>query len=967
MGAPAEKATGRGRQRERRSAAEGGHPPEGRTDAPWAEAPERALARFGVDPALGLGPDAVEAARRRFGGNVLDVGGRRSAVAVLVEQFKSVLVALLAVAAGLSAYFGQVAEAVAVLVVLVLNALIGFVTELRAVRSVEALKRLGTAHARVRRAGRLQTVPAEDLVPGDILLVEGGDVVSADARILKCSRLEADESSLTGESVPVAKEPAAVAALAPLPERSSMLYKGTAVTRGGGEAVVVATGMATELGRISRLVTAATRAPGSDGGTPLERRLDGLAHRLVWLTLGVAVLVTLTGLGSGKEWLVLLETAIALAVATVPEGLPIIATLTLAQGVRRMARRNALVNRLAAVETLGATSVIITDKTGTLTENRMAVASVWLPAGEVGFEAGGPNGDGVAAGTGDLGDPHVGKAGGRGLGEQLRHALAAAALCVTAELPSAQGAPGEPGANDGGVGDPLELALLRAARAAGLERSELLARHPELRQEAFDPNTRVMATTHRLGDDPGAGGAPAEGSGDERPGATRMWQIVKGAPGAVVAACATLADGRSTPLDPAGRAAWLERNRALAARGLRVLALAERTGGVAEGIGTGAAGAEGHHDLALIGLVGLADPPRPEVRGVLERCRAAGIRVVMATGDQAATASAVAAAVGLEAPQSVVDGRVMAQRLADGAAGEAELLTASVFARMAPEQKLELIAMHQRAGNVVAMTGDGVNDAPALRQADIGVAMGRAGTDVAREAADMVLLDDAFGTIVAAVREGRIVFENIRAFVLYLLSCNLSEVLVVGLAAVLGYPLPLLPLQILFINLVTDVFPALALGAGRGDQGGLARPPRPATEALLARRHWRAVVGYGAVLTAATLVAFGVALELLGAAVPEAVTVAFIALALGQVWHVFNMREPGTPALRNQLTRNPWVWAATVGCTLLVLLAVALPPLRLVLQVEPLPPAGWLLAVAAALAPLLVGQVGKAFGLGRVV
>lgn len=342
------------------------------------------MARFGVDPALGLGPDAVEAARRRFGGNVLDVGGRRSAVAVLVEQFKSVLVALLAVAAGLSAYFGQVAEAVAVLVVLVLNALIGFVTELRAVRSVEALKRLGTAHARVRRAGRLQTVPAEDLVPGDILLVEGGDVVSADARILKCSRLEADESSLTGESVPVAKEPAAVAALAPLPERSSMLYKGTAVTRGGGEAVVVATGMATELGRISRLVTAATRAPGSDGGTPLERRLDGLAHRLVWLTLGVAVLVTLTGLGSGKEWLVLLETAIALAVATVPEGLPIIATLTLAQGVRRMARRNALVNRLAAVETLGATSVIITDKTGTLTENRMAVASVWLPAGRWG-------------------------------------------------------------------------------------------------------------------------------------------------------------------------------------------------------------------------------------------------------------------------------------------------------------------------------------------------------------------------------------------------------------------------------------------------------------------------------------------------------------------------------------------------------------------------------------------------------
>ncbi len=965
MGAPTEKATTRGKRGERLSAAGDGPPPEGRADAPWAEAPERSLARFGVDPALGLGPDAVEASGRRFGANVLDVGRRRSAVAVLVAQFKSVLVALLAVAAGLSAYFGQVPEAVAVLVVLVLNALIGFVTELRAVRSVEALKRLGTAHARVRRAGRLQTVPAEDLVPGDILLVEGGDVVSADARVLKGSRLEADESSLTGESVPVPKEPAAVAVSAPLPERSSMLYKGTAVTRGGGEAVVVATGMVTELGRISRLVAAA-RAPGSDGGTPLERRLDGLAHRLVWLTLAVAALVTLTGLGSGKEWLVLLETAIALAVATVPEGLPIIATLTLAQGVRRMARRNALVNRLAAVETLGATSVIITDKTGTLTENRMAVASVWLPAGEVGFGAGGPTGAVAAGGTDGPGDPHLATGGERRLGEQLRHALAAAALCVTAELPSPQGTPEEPQAHDGGVGDPLELALLRAARAVGLERSELLARHPELRQEAFDPDTRVMATTHRLAGERGEGDAPPARGADDRPDVSGAWQIVKGAPGAVVAASTTLADGRSSSLDPAARERWLERNRTLASRGLRVLALAERRSATEVDGAVVGTGLEGLRDLELIGLVGLVDPPRAEVRGALERCRAAGIRVVMATGDQAATASAVAAAVGLGASGRVVDGSTMAQRLTAGAAGEAELLTASVFARMAPEQKLELIALHQRAGNVVAMTGDGVNDAPALRQADIGVAMGRAGTDVAREAADMVLLDDAFGTIVAAVREGRIVFENVRAFVLYLLSCNLSEVLVVGLAAVLGYPLPLLPLQILFINLVTDVFPALALGAGRGDPRGLSRPPRPATEALLARRHWGAVVGYGAVLTASTLAAFGAALELLDATASEAVTVAFIALALGQVWHVFNMREPGTPVLRNQLTRNPWVWAATLGCTVLVLVAAALPPLRLVLQLEPLPPTGWLLAAAAGLAPLLVGQVGKAFGLGRV-
>lgn len=950
------------------------------TGAPWALPPGELLTRLGVDPAVGLTVEAVETLRRRFGGNALDVGGSRPALAVLVEQFRSVLVGLLVGAAGLSAYFGQVAEAVAVLVVLVLNALIGFVTELRAVRSVEALKRLGTAHARVRRAGRPLTVAADDLVPGDILLVEGGDVVGADARVLKASRLEVDESSLTGESVPVAKGPAPVPADAPLPERASMLYKGTAVTRGTAEAMVVATGMATELGRIGRLVAGAGGG-GRGGGTPLEKRLDGMAHRLVWLTLAVAALVTLTGLGSGKHWLVLLETAIALAVATVPEGLPIIATLTLAQGVRRMARRNALVNRLSAVETLGATSVIITDKTGTLTENRLAVSSLWLPAGEVVFGAA----DSAAA-VATLGETHGAgpgrseqEPGGREVDRQLRHALEAASLCVTAELlPPASGATGSDQAGGGGVGDPLELALLHAARAAGIERAELLARYPELRQEAFDSNTRLMATTHRLGVDGGDGAAGA-----------RAWLIVKGAPGAVIAASTSLADGRATPIDDRDREVWLDRNRALAARGLRVLALAERamgaTGegatsegaaGAGAGAVNGAAAAPGaaapaatepmYHDLTLIGLVGLADPPRGEARRVVERCRAAGIRVVMATGDQATTAGAIAAAVGLADPQRVVDGRAMTRLLAGDPRGKDELLETSVFARMTPEQKLELIALHQEAGNVVAMTGDGVNDAPALRQADIGVAMGRAGTDVAREAADMVLLDDSFGTIVKAVREGRIVFENIRAFVLYLLSCNLSEVLVVGLAAVFGYPLPLLPLQILFLNLVTDVFPALALGAGRGDANGLTRPPRPAAEALLARRHWVAVVGYGTVLTAATLGAFAVALELLGATTAEAVTIAFIGLALGQVWHVFNMREPGTPVLLNQLTRNPWVWAATLGCTALVLLAVALPPLRSALQVEPLELSGWLLALGAGAAPVLVGQIGKAFGLGRV-
>jgi Ca2+-transporting ATPase len=928
--------------------------PPGSTDdapGPWAVDAGELTERFEVDPSRGLSGAEVEERRLLYGPNSLEFRAERAWTSILLDQFKGVLVLLLAGAAVLSAAFGQWAEAAAVMVVLLLNALIGFVTELRAVRSVEALRRLGVSHVRVRREGHLETVPADELVPGDVLLVEGGDLVGADARVLSASRLEADESSLTGESVPVFKEPASVPAAAPLPERRSMLYKGTPVTRGAGEALVVATGMDTELGRISHLVDQAATAE----STPLEARLSGLAQRLVWLTLAVATLITLTGLGSGKSWLVLLQTAVALAVAAVPEGLPIIATLTLAQGVRRMARRNALVNRLSAVETLGATSVIITDKTGTLTENRMRVAALWLPGGEVAM-AGDPPGVGQPApaafrGTGQAPE----------LAEQLRRALTAAALCASAELPEPGGVGGEGvegGSADGegvegegvegeGVGDPLELALLRAARSMGIERADLLASHPELRQEAFDSETRLMATTHRRHD--------AEGN-------ARAWVLVKGAPGEVIAKSTSVsagaADGARNAIGDAERRTWLARNRELAARGLRVLALAERV--------TDAPPDGPYEDLSLLGLVALADPPREDAAAAIAGCHSAGIRVIMATGDQVTTARSVAESVGLNVAGGVLDGNDVARLLAAGEEGSTELLATNVLARLAPEQKLELIELHQQAGNVVAMTGDGVNDAPALRRADIGVAMGLHGTEVAREAADMVLLDDAFGTIVAAVKEGRVIFDNIRAFVVFLLSCNLSEILVIGLAGVAGRPLPLLPLQILYLNLITDVFPALALGAGRGDKRILERPPRPAAEPLIAGRHWRTVFGYGGLLTLSTLGAFLVALELLGASEGEAVTVAFLTLALGQLWHVFNMRDPGSSLLNNQVTRNRWVWAATLLCTLLIAVTVAFPPLRQLLGIELLDSRGWWLVIGAGLTPMIVGQVGKALGLGKV-
>ncbi len=887
---------------------------------PWTASAEELLADLQVGAREGLLGAEAAVRRQRVGPNALAAAPRRSAWQILAAQLESLLVALLAVAAVLSAAFGQWVEALAVVVVLALNAAIGFVTELRAVRSMEALRSLGRVHAVVRRDGRAVRVEAEALVPGDIVLLEGGDVVSADVRLLSASKLQANESLLTGESLPVSKSAAPVPADAPLAERSSMLYKGTSITRGSGEGVVVATGMDTELGRISELV-----AEAEDETTPLEERLNKLGQRLVWVTLAVAAAIATGGLVAGKPPLLILETAIALAVATVPEGLPIIATITLARGMRRMAQRNALVNRLSAVETLGATSVIFSDKTGTLTENRLAVDQLWLGRGRVSR----PD-----QGAAHSGAPFVLDRRPVTLGElpELREALEVAVLCNNASLGEREGR---------GVGDPLEVALLEAAAAAGVTREALLERLPEVREEAFDPDSKMMGTAHRLDH---AGYRVA----------------VKGAPERVLAACTRVAgEGGARPLDDVERERWLRRNGELAASGLRVLALAGGETRDSEG--------ELYRELTLLALIAMRDPPRSDVRAAIAGCRRAGIRVVMVTGDQPVTAASVARSVGLaEREPRVVVGRDMAALLEGDEEAGARLMDADIVARVSPEQKLELIRRYQQGGAIVAMTGDGVNDAPALKRADIGVAMGGRGTEVAREAADMVLKDDAFATIVEAVRQGRIIFDNIRAFVIYLLSCNLSEILVIGLASAWGAPLPLLPLQILFLNLVTDVFPALALGAGEGAPNVLSRRPRDPQEPVLAGRHWWTLSVYAGLITVAVLTSFALALGPLGMSRAGAVTVSFLTLAFAQLWHVFDMREPRTHAVINEVTRNPWVWGALALCAALLLAAVALPGARDVLSLAWPGGRGWALALAASLVPALLGQIGKALGLGRV-
>ena len=874
----------------------------------YALPPETVLRQEQVNLAYGLSEQEADLRLKRHGPNTLLTHPERTAVSILADQLKSPVVWLLSAAAAVTALFGQWTESIAILLVLAINTHIGFLTELRAVRSMGALRKLGTRSSRVRREGQLKTIPAEQIVPGDIVLLESGDVITADIRLVEARNLSCDESTLTGESVPVDKSVAAAAPDAIVSDRTSMVHKGTAITRGTGAGVVVATGMATELGLTTKLVIEA-----ESDVSPLEKKLAELTRQLVNATLIVTALIAAAGMAAGRDLVLMIEAAIALAVAAIPEGLPIVATMALARGMWRMARRNVVVERLAAVETLGATTVICTDKTGTLTENRMTAERLWLLSGDyrLDHERGW-----ILDGSGNKAE----------IDANLRRALEVGVLCSTATLKAADGR---------GIGDPMELALLRLGELAGIDREALLKTRPKLHEIAFDTETKMMATAH------GRGG--------------RLFVAVKGAPEAVLFASTTISKDGGAAIGAEERDEWLRRAAALAEEGLRVLALAEKSVSL-EAILS-------YEGLGFLGLVGFRDPPRLDVREAIADCRQAGIRVVMVTGDHAVTARTIAENLGIAEPGTciMVEGRELE---ALGALGEQErrrVLAAQVFARVTPAQKLDLVRLYQAAGEVVAMTGDGVNDAPALQMADIGVAMGLRGTEVAREAADIVLRDDAFGSIVAAIREGRVIFGNLRRFLIYLLSCNISEVMVVALAVVVGLPLPILPLQILFLNLVTDVLPAFALATGEGEEDVLRLPPRNPREPLLGTPQWLFIAGYGALLTASTLAAlligrYGLKLE--GDAL---VSVSFLTLAFAQLWHVFNMRGRGSRTFRNAVTRNPYVWIAVALCTAILLLAVYVPPLASALHVVPPDRAGWTLVVAASMAPLLMGMLIGAF------
>ena len=870
-----------------------------------------------LDVSLDRGLSVAEAKKRlkQYGPNRLQEAVGKSAWLILLNQFKSLIVLLLALAALLSFIFKDWIEGLAIVAVIGINAVIGFFMEIRAVRSMEALKRLISITAKVCREGQVQEVSAEELVPGDIVLLEGGDLVPSDIRLIKASRLQADESSLTGESVPVNKQTEPVQGNVPIAERSNMLFMGTAVTRGSCEGVVVATGMNTELGQISSLVEEA-----EEESTPLEKRLDQLGQKLIWVTLAITAIVAIIGILRGKELFLMVETAIALAVAAIPEGLPIVATIALARGMMRMGRRNALINRLSAVETLGATNVICTDKTGTLTENRMTVTRIVLESDEVEIVGEEFSNKGKFIHNGKTVDPltnHV-----------LRQALEVGVLCNNASLQE------EADGKDKVLGDPLEIALLVAGAKAGIHRSNLLKISPEVREEAFDPAHNMMATFH------------------EENGKFRV--AVKGAPESVLEVCSSVlsVDGEKE-LSPALHQRWFDGTKELAESGFRVIALATKTVDTVE--------SNPYDHLTFLGLSGLLDPPRQDVRHAILQCRESGIRVVMVTGDYPSTALSVAAAVGLvdRNDTDVIHGRDLKSLDQLSQEERLRLLNSPIFARVSPKQKLDLIAIHQKNGSVVAMTGDGVNDAPALKKADIGIAMGLRGTQVAREAADMVLKDDSFTTIVLSIEQGRIIFGNIRKFVVYLISCNVSEIMIVTLASFAAIPLPILPLQILFLNLVTDVFPALALSVGDGDSQIMRQPPRDPKEPILTSQHWLAIGAYGVIITMSVLGSLVLSLTWADMKEQQAVTVSFLTLAFVQLWHVFNMRDKGSGFILNDISRNPFIWGALGLCILLLLAAVYIPVFANVLHVVNPGKEGWMLILVMSGIPFIIGQIAK--------
>ncbi len=816
----------------------------------------------------GLGSAEVRARLDRYGRNLLRETETVSPWKLLLQQFRSVLVWLLLFAVAVSLVLGDLLESSVISVILVLNTLIGFFQEYRAEKALGALRKISGLQARVVREGRIGKVSAETLVPGDIIMLEPGDRIPADARLYEVMNFETDEALLTGESMPVSKSVRQVSEDAPLAERYCMVYSGTLVARGRAAAVITATGMETELGRIAGLL-------GKDvtgSRSPLQEKLNRFSRNMAFAVGGAALVMFVVSIMAGGDLLQTFRTSISLAVAAIPEGLPAIVALSLARGVQRMVKNNAIVRHLPSIETLGSSSVICSDKTGTMTMNRMSVRKDFLPAGD---------------------------------DEDARGLLyAIGALCNDARL--------QP---DGDViGDPTEAALLKSAIAYGHDLAALRERYPRVDEIGFDSSRKMMSTLHRA------------------PGGSLV-MYVKGAPDVLVARCTRVMTKEGpVPLDEERRDELLQQNEVFAEHALRVLGFAWKP--VTEGEGLR------EEDLVFVGLQAMNDPPRPEVVDAVARCREAGITVVMITGDQKPTAQAIGKELG-------IGGQAMSGKELDAVEDLAPVLEeVSIFARVSPEQKIRIVESFQQSGHVVAMTGDGINDAPALRQADIGVAMGKGGTDVAREASTMVLTDDNFASIVKAIEEGRAIFQNLRKFVFFLLSSNISEVLIILIGILVGLPLPLVAIQILWVNLITDGLPALALGFDPRSPDIMKRPPIGKSAAIVNPHMLLRLTVTSVVITLGSLGLYIYELASSGD-YRYASTMVFTSLVVFEMFNAFLSRSETRNIFTLGFTTNPWMLGAVVfslGIHMLVLYT----PLQEAFHVRSLSLQDWMVVFAVA-------------------
>ncbi|MCZ8520211.1 MULTISPECIES: calcium-translocating P-type ATPase, SERCA-type [Paenibacillus] len=891
------------------------------------------LQASGTEPSQGLSEEEAQGRLEEHGKNELAEGQSISPLTLFLNQFKDFMVLVLVGATLVSGLLGEYLDAVTIIAIIIMNGILGFVQEFRAERSLRALKELSAPNAKVLRGGKLQLLPARELVPGDIVLLESGDRVPADIRFIEAFSTYAEESALTGESVPVAKhtEPLEGEEV-PLGDQRNLGFMGTMLTRGTAKGVVVRTGMSTEMGKIADLIQQTDASE-----TPLQHRLEQLGKILIFVALGLTVLVVAAGILHGQEPYGMFLAGVSLAVAAIPEGLPAIVTIALALGVQRMIQRKAIVRKLPSVETLGCASVICSDKTGTLTQNKMSVTHLWLGGDVLEVTGDGYEPSGEILRSGQSVDVRR--------NQMLRRLLQVSVLCNNAQLQEEERSEdgkkkkdGEPESLWTIKGDPTEGALVVLGAKAGMTHSSLDGLYRRVHELPFDSERKRMSVIveHQGG---------------------RM-VCTKGAPDLLIQQCAyVLWDEKVIPFTPTLKSKVMAANEGMAKNALRVLGLAYRD------LKAGERGEDERSieaQLVFVGLTGMIDPPRREVREAILKCRKAGIKTVMITGDHQTTAEAIARQLSI-LPQEgrTLNGQQLAAMSDEELDGQIEGVY--VYARVSPEHKLRIVKSLQRAGHTVAMTGDGVNDAPAIKAADIGIAMGISGTDVSKEASALVLSDDNFATIVSAIEEGRGIYENIRKFIRYLLASNVGEIMTMFLAMMAGLPLPLVPIQILWVNLVTDGLPAMALGVDQAEKDLMQHKPRPAKENIFARRLGWKIVSRGILIGVCTLAAFYIALKQGGDsanALVKAQTVAFVTLVMAQLIHVFDCRSSRSIFHRNPL-QNVWLVLAVLSSLLLMFPVLYVEQLQPIFKTVPLGLADWGLVLGFAGIPTFLMGFGS--------